>query len=138
MSIPTRTRNMRLLKAMSPDWLTERITLRHYEQTEDAEYGGTENTLAWETEVWASMHPYDEWVGRMRERDQYEGTAIEVFFGVCYSQDNVDMNGVDTPVNPGNMVPGDQIEWNGRTFYVSVLDKAQWPDAVALYCRTEA
>lgn len=130
MSFPSRNRNMRLLKAMSPDWLSERVTLRHYEQTSDADYGGTENSLVWEGDVWASMHPYDEWVGRMRERDQYEGTAIEVFFGVCYSQ--------DAPVDPDSMVPGDQIEWNGRTFYISVLDRAQWPDAIAFYCRTEA
>lgn len=129
MSEPSIHTQFRGLVAIAPEYLKEKITLRHYELREDTDVAGSERTLAWEGDVRAMYRKYDQWVGVLGENDGIEANPIELYFVVRYSQ--------NSPVQIRNLVEGDEADWQGRTFTISFLDRAAYSNGVVLYCKTK-
>lgn len=129
MSRPSINPGMRGQKAISPMWLSERVTLRHHELQASTEVGGSERVVMWEGDVWAMYQKYDQWVGVLGANEGFEGLPIEVFFVVRFSQ--------DSPVVVRDLEVGDEIDWQDKTFTISFVDASVWTDGVSLYCKTK-
>ena len=121
MSMPSQNAHMRNLRSMSPDWLSEKVTLRHYSRPNT----GGDLDPVWEGEVRAAVRPYDQRWGQFREHEAVEYSQAEFFFGIRKSQND--------PVVMADLNRGDELEWQGRAFTINQVDSTVWADAYAVY-----
>lgn len=132
MSRPSPNRHLRGLRRIDGGWLSERITIRHYETRPSTTVGGEVTTLEWTAEVRAMVRPYDQWVGQIGARGGFENVPIEAMFGLRYGQK--DTGDPATTAVIRDLAVKDEIDWGGRTFQIALVDQSIWVDGVALLC----
>lgn len=130
MTMPSQNAHMRNLRSLSPDWLSEKVTLRHYELRDAMEAPGQERAVVWTGVVRSSVHPYDQRWGQLREDAGIEFSPAEFFFGIRKSQ--------NAPVVSSELGRGDELDWSGRTFTINQVDKTIWANGLALYVEAKA
>lgn len=127
MSRQTPNRHLRWQRSLSPDWLSEKVKLHHTTVTASSEFGGGEEVDAWARAepVWATVKPYDQFVSVLRDYSGFENTPIELVVGIRKSQ--------NPPIDTSVLKATDTLEWDGREYVISHVDRTVWVDGLALY-----
>lgn len=131
MSRATPHRHLRHQRSFSPMWLSEKVKLSRKSLTASTEYGGGEETDPWASAepVWASVKPYDQYVGVLRDQEGFENTPVELSVTIRTSQ--------NPPIDTSQLIPTDTLTFDGREYVISHIDREFWIDAIVLYVLSE-
>lgn len=119
---------LRNLRNLSPDVLTETVTLRHFDRVSATE-GPAGDTLdvAWEGDVWAS---YEDRVGSIAEAGEVEYVGIDAAIA-CRSEQGF-------PVDISELVANDEAVRGGFVYTVEYVEKGAYNDGVVIYLSSKS